>query len=66
MPLYEYQCASCNKRFTLLQKVGISEKDTACPFCGSKEVRKLLSAFACFGSEGPAAGFPSYSGGGGG
>ncbi|RMG73257.1 MAG: zinc ribbon domain-containing protein, partial [Nitrospirae bacterium] len=48
-------CLSCGKSFSLLQKVGSTEKDTTCPHCGSREVKKLLSAFSCsigFGSSG--------------
>ena len=42
MPIYEYQCASCEACFELMQKIvdGPPEK---CPFCGHKEVRKLIS-----------------------
>ncbi len=42
MPIYEYQCASCEASFELMQKIvdGPPEK---CPFCGHKEVRKLIS-----------------------
>ncbi|RMG72245.1 MAG: zinc ribbon domain-containing protein, partial [Nitrospirae bacterium] len=36
MPIYEYTCLSCGKSFSLLQKVGSTEKDTTCPHCGSR------------------------------
>ncbi len=55
MPIYEYTCLSCGKSFSLLQKVGSTEKDTTCPHCGSSEVKKMMSAFSCsvgFGSSG--------------
>lgn len=66
MPIYEYICRKCGEEFALFQRVG-AEKDTVCPSCGSKEVRKNLSSFSCSSSSG--AGFsprPSSFGGGGG
>lgn len=64
MPIYEYICLKCSKTFSLLQKIGATEKDTTCPDCGSNEVKKKVSAFC---SPVPGSGFaPSFSGGGGG
>lgn len=51
MPLYEYRCLNCEQTFSLLQRVGASEKDTICPQCGSSAVKKLISAFAYAGSD---------------
>lgn len=65
MPIYEYRCEACRSIFSVLQKVGASEKDTACPSCGSSNVKKKMSAF----SRSSASGFspsPAMSGGGGG
>jgi putative FmdB family regulatory protein len=42
MPLYEYQCEACEKRFEKIQKFSDPLVDT-CPSCGGK-VRKLLSS----------------------
>ena len=42
MPLYEYECESCAKRFERIQKFSDPPADT-CPSCGSP-VRKLLSS----------------------
>ncbi len=47
MPVYEYICKKCGSEFALLQRMGASEKDTVCPRCGSKEVKKKLSLFSC-------------------
>jgi putative FmdB family regulatory protein len=41
MPLYEYQCKSCNKSFELRQKFSDAPA-TECPACGG-EVEKLIS-----------------------
>ena len=46
MPIYEYVCNKCKATFSLIQKVGASEKDTVCPQCGSAEVKKKLSLFS--------------------
>lgn len=67
MPIYEYVCNKCKKGFSLLQKVGSSEKDTVCPECGSKDVRKKISSFSCQGSFSlPSSTFSGSGGGGGG
>jgi putative FmdB family regulatory protein len=42
MPLYEYQCESCGRRFERIQKFSDPPVD-ACPFC-SGAVKKLLSS----------------------
>ena len=41
MPLYEYQCKSCNNNFELRQKFS-DPPASACPACGG-EVEKLIS-----------------------
>ena len=43
MPLYEYQCESCKKRFERIQKFSDPPVDV-CPDCGKGPVRKLLSS----------------------
>jgi putative FmdB family regulatory protein len=42
MPLYEYQCDACTKRFERIQKFSDPPVET-CPDCGGT-VRKLLSS----------------------
>lgn len=51
MPLYEYRCEECSRRFTLL--VGMVAQPTAqqCPRCGGTRLRKLISRFAVARSE---------------
>ncbi len=48
MPIYEYECKKCNKRFETL--VMGSEKPE-CPKCGSRSLAKQFSAFAVKQSE---------------
>ncbi|MBI5267047.1 MAG: zinc ribbon domain-containing protein [candidate division Zixibacteria bacterium] len=44
MPLYEYRCTNCDKKFEELVTGGSAE--IVCPACGSKETQKLLSVFS--------------------
>jgi putative FmdB family regulatory protein len=44
MPLYEYQCKSCNNHLELRQKFS-DEPATECPSCGG-ELTKLISSAA--------------------
>ena len=68
MPIYEYICLKCNEKFSLLQAVKTSEKDTACPKCTSKDVKKIISSFCCSAGSGGgvSSNIPSggFSGGG--
>jgi len=43
MPLYEYECEACGKRFEKIQKFSDPPIDV-CPNCGKGPVRKLLSS----------------------
>ena len=43
MPLYEYECEGCHKRFERIQKFSDPQVDV-CPNCGKGPVRKLLSS----------------------
>jgi putative FmdB family regulatory protein len=46
MPLYEYACRKCGRRFELLQRVGADADGVTCPECGGSEVTKQFSTFA--------------------
>jgi len=50
MPLYEFQCVRCKKRFEVLVRLG-REAEVVCASCGSPEVKKLLSAFGIGGGS---------------
>ncbi|GIW39541.1 MAG: FmdB family transcriptional regulator [Candidatus Binatia bacterium] len=51
MPLYEYRCTKCRKRFTVLTlRIG-APVDPVCEHCGSRAAEKLLSRFAMPRSE---------------
>jgi len=51
VPVYEYTCQKCQKRFDQLVRSMSSEVKPACPECGSKQTTKALSVFAV-GAEG--------------
>lgn len=51
MPIYEYRCQRCRKRFSKL--LGIAERDNpqTCPACGATESKRLVSRVARLRSE---------------
>jgi putative FmdB family regulatory protein len=55
MPLYEYTCRECGRRFEVLQRLGADGSGVTCPGCGNANVVKQFSTFASAGA-GPAAG----------
>ena len=40
MPIYEYDCNSCNKKFEALI---LKSEQPVCPLCNSSDVKKLMS-----------------------
>ena len=46
MPLYEYQCKKCEKKFEILVSFSELDNPVKCPDCGSEETEKLLSTFS--------------------
>ena len=56
MPLYEYRCRECGKRFEMLRRMQDADRETECPDCQSEEIERLLSTFAT-GACGPAGRF---------
>lgn len=51
MPVYEYRCQDCNKKFSALIGVVAAADDEKCPNCGSANTAKLVSRFARYRSE---------------
>lgn len=71
MPLFEYKCNECSKKYEVLHKSSVNENEIVCPECNSKNSRKIFSTFSASvslsgnGSESCASGacsVPSYSG----
>jgi len=51
MPIYEYECNGCSKRFSLLILNPKTSGQPACPKCGSHKLDRLMSRFATAQSE---------------
>ena len=62
MPIYEYQCRNCGKRFEVLQRMGESSEGLTCPECGDPQVDKQFSTFAS--GTGGHSSAPGFSAGG--
>jgi putative FmdB family regulatory protein len=45
MPLYDYVCSACGRRFEVAHGVHV-EGPTVCPICGRGPIRKAISAAA--------------------
>jgi putative FmdB family regulatory protein len=55
MPLYEYECSACKKRFEQLAAMSQTAALPACPHCGSTHTQKRIAAVATSGGcEAPA------------
>ena len=53
MPLFEYECRECGKRFEALV---VGTRRPACPICGSEDSEKQLSTFGVGASSSSSAG----------
>ena len=51
MPVFEYRCTDCRRKFQTLVGVVAEPDDEKCPNCGSKNTSKLVSRFARYRSE---------------
>ncbi len=56
MPMYEYRCQKCGKRFEMLRRMQDADRDLECPECRSDEIERLLSTFSAGGCSAPGAG----------
>jgi putative FmdB family regulatory protein len=45
MPIFEYKCNDCNKKFDVLHKSSANQEEVVCPDCLSKNHQKLFSSF---------------------
>jgi putative FmdB family regulatory protein len=46
VPVYEYRCGDCKRKFQALVGVVAAPDDEKCPHCGSTDTHKLVSRFA--------------------
>lgn len=51
MPLFDYRCLECSKRFSLLVGVVAEKQAEKCPACGSEKINRLISRFGRVRSE---------------
>lgn len=51
MPIYEYRCLECGKKNTIIVLSFKSIPEVSCKFCGSKNLKKLVSRIAIKESE---------------
>ncbi len=50
MPIYEYVCTGCNKKFEVLRPFSKADEATDCPECG-KKAERALSTICCFSTD---------------
>ncbi len=51
MPIYEYRCSECRRRFSVLTLRASERPRPQCPRCDSKRAKRLMSRFAMPKSE---------------
>jgi putative FmdB family regulatory protein len=51
MPIYEYECAECRRRVSLLVMRPSDSEPPRCPRCGGARLSRLMSRFATVRSE---------------
>ncbi len=56
MPIYEYRCAQCGKKFEKLRGMRDSDEGVECPECRSSKVDRQFSGFATSGGGSPSPG----------
>lgn len=50
MPLYEYQCESCNEEFEQIVRFSEADLMPTCPACGGQQTHKKISISAAIGN----------------
>lgn len=51
MPIFEFRCRACGKRYSTLVGMTAEADDLRCPHCGAAESEKLVSRFARYRNE---------------
>jgi len=52
MPIYEFRCQACGRRVSIFQRSVSAPLNAACSYCGSSDLRRLVSRFAVVHGEG--------------
>ena len=55
MPIYEFNCQSCDRSFEELVRSAEAVNEVVCPKCGSNHVRRKISLFASSSKSGGSA-----------
>lgn len=50
MPIYEYICKNCDKKFEAMRSFGDADKEISCQYCGSLDTQRTVSR--CFAKGG--------------
>lgn len=45
MPIFEFRCNSCSRKFATLVGMTADSGDIVCPHCGAQDATKLISRF---------------------
>jgi putative FmdB family regulatory protein len=51
MPIYEYRCAACRRKVSVLTLRVSEEVSPVCEHCGSRDLTRLMSRFAMLRSD---------------
>jgi putative FmdB family regulatory protein len=51
MPVYEYICKACKKRFSVFLKSFSDTAKVQCAFCASEDIARIMSRFASIKSD---------------
>jgi putative FmdB family regulatory protein len=51
MPIYEYRCLDCNRKFSALLGMTAEPDDERCPHCQGTNTRRLVSRFSRLRTE---------------
>lgn len=64
MPIYEFRCTGCGRRFEKLCVMGETGEQVTCPECGNRGAQRLMSGFFSRGGK-EGNGDSSFASGGG-
>ena len=51
MPIYEYECQQCGRRFEYFLRSGGDEKKVKCSKCGAENPKRVVSSFVSKSSD---------------
>jgi putative FmdB family regulatory protein len=52
MPIYEYECPKCGKRFELRRSISDDDGNIKCPNCGAEKPQRVISVFMTGSNKG--------------